>query len=208
MLSYPIDEAESLLSSKLQAAKLSLSNCEEDLDFLREQITVLPSYLQELRGISLTAATDRPWRLQWLGYTTGTSYRSGKKRRKKKRGKARAPRAAPRAECILDEMHSNQSWRPNAQRDAPIQNRSHQSPSRGLLRRLRDPNGCTRSKAIEFLIPHQCRFLLNGMFKSKSGMDGLLQAPVKDPACTRQALKECGTEDGAYVCTAAVTELP
>ncbi len=41
MLSYPIDEAETLLDSKLQAAKLSLSNCEEDLDFLREQITVM-----------------------------------------------------------------------------------------------------------------------------------------------------------------------
>jgi len=40
MLSYPIDEAEELLSSKLKAAKTSFSNCEEDLDFLREQITV------------------------------------------------------------------------------------------------------------------------------------------------------------------------
>lgn len=40
MLSYPIDEAETLLSGKLSAAKTSLSNCEEDLDFLREQITV------------------------------------------------------------------------------------------------------------------------------------------------------------------------
>lgn len=40
MLSYPIDEAEELLSTKLKAAKTSLSNCEEDLDFLREQITV------------------------------------------------------------------------------------------------------------------------------------------------------------------------
>jgi hypothetical protein len=40
MLSYPIDEAEAMLSSKLNAAKASLSNCEEDLDFLREQITV------------------------------------------------------------------------------------------------------------------------------------------------------------------------
>jgi hypothetical protein len=40
MLSYPIDEAETLLTSKLSAAKTSLSNCEEDLDFLREQITV------------------------------------------------------------------------------------------------------------------------------------------------------------------------
>ncbi|KAL9948746.1 hypothetical protein D7B24_008059 [Verticillium nonalfalfae] len=41
MLAYEIDEAESLLESKLSTAKLSLSNCEEDLDFLREQITTM-----------------------------------------------------------------------------------------------------------------------------------------------------------------------
>ncbi|KAL7919304.1 Prefoldin subunit domain-containing protein [Trichoderma austrokoningii] len=41
MLSYPIDEAETLLTSKLSAARTSLSNCEEDLDFLREQITTM-----------------------------------------------------------------------------------------------------------------------------------------------------------------------
>ncbi|WDK13329.1 prefoldin subunit [Colletotrichum graminicola] len=41
MLSYPIDEAETLLDSKLSTAKTSLSNCEEDLDFLREQITTM-----------------------------------------------------------------------------------------------------------------------------------------------------------------------
>jgi hypothetical protein len=40
MLAYPIDEAEELLESKLKAAKTSLANCEEDLDFLREQVTV------------------------------------------------------------------------------------------------------------------------------------------------------------------------
>ena len=40
MLSYPINEAEELLTTKLAAAKQSLANCEEDLDFLREQITV------------------------------------------------------------------------------------------------------------------------------------------------------------------------
>ncbi|KAI9822113.1 MAG: peptide chain release factor 1 [Thelocarpon impressellum] len=40
MLSYPIPEAESLLVSKLSTAKQNLENCEEDLDFLREQITV------------------------------------------------------------------------------------------------------------------------------------------------------------------------
>ena len=40
MLSYPLPEAEALLGSKLEAAQASASNCEEDLDFLREQITV------------------------------------------------------------------------------------------------------------------------------------------------------------------------
>lgn len=40
MLAYPINEAESLLESKLSTAQGSLESCEEDLDFLREQITV------------------------------------------------------------------------------------------------------------------------------------------------------------------------
>lgn len=40
MLAYPLLEAEDLLGSKLDAAQSSLANCEEDLDFLREQITV------------------------------------------------------------------------------------------------------------------------------------------------------------------------
>ncbi|MCJ1285035.1 peptide chain release factor 1 [Xylographa opegraphella] len=41
MLAYPIPEAEELLQGKLDAAKVTLANCEEDLDFLREQITTL-----------------------------------------------------------------------------------------------------------------------------------------------------------------------
>ncbi|KAI0545970.1 Prefoldin subunit-domain-containing protein [Xylaria curta] len=41
MLSYPLDEAVTLLTSKLAAAKQSHSNCEEDLEFLREQITTM-----------------------------------------------------------------------------------------------------------------------------------------------------------------------
>ncbi|KAI8966328.1 Prefoldin, subunit 3 [Daldinia sp. FL1419] len=41
MLAYPVDEAETLLTSKLAAAKQSYANCEEDLDFLREQITTM-----------------------------------------------------------------------------------------------------------------------------------------------------------------------
>ncbi|KAI6856144.1 hypothetical protein KC318_g22263 [Hortaea werneckii] len=41
MLSYPLPEAEALLQEKLDAAQASFSNCEEDLDFLREQITTM-----------------------------------------------------------------------------------------------------------------------------------------------------------------------
>ncbi|KAG6034165.1 hypothetical protein E4U19_005935 [Claviceps sp. Clav32 group G5] len=41
MLSYQVDEAEALLTSKLSTAQTSLSNCEEDLDYLREQITTM-----------------------------------------------------------------------------------------------------------------------------------------------------------------------
>jgi Prefoldin subunit len=40
MVAYPINEAETLLQNKLVAAQKSLGNCDEDLDFLREQITV------------------------------------------------------------------------------------------------------------------------------------------------------------------------
>lgn len=46
MLSYPTAEAETLLESKLSAAQQSLANCEEDLDFLREQITVRATYVR------------------------------------------------------------------------------------------------------------------------------------------------------------------
>jgi hypothetical protein len=51
MLSYPIDEAETLLKTKREAASRSLQNCEEDMEFLREQITV--------RGIASWAAIHR-----------------------------------------------------------------------------------------------------------------------------------------------------
>lgn len=56
MLSYPLDEAETLLTSKLAAAKQSHSNCEEDLEFLREQITVSIAHLCDV-----DAWTDVVW---------------------------------------------------------------------------------------------------------------------------------------------------
>lgn len=56
MLSYPLPEAETLLDDKLQVAQASLANCQEDLDFLREQITVCSSVQHD--GISTDAFTD------------------------------------------------------------------------------------------------------------------------------------------------------
>ncbi|EAW11561.1 tubulin-binding prefolding complex subunit PAC10 [Aspergillus clavatus NRRL 1] len=41
MLAYPIAEAETMLQDKLSAAEQSLANCDEDLEFLREQITTI-----------------------------------------------------------------------------------------------------------------------------------------------------------------------
>ncbi|KAL0563708.1 hypothetical protein V5O48_018357 [Marasmius crinis-equi] len=41
MLSYPLSDAITLLQAKLQAAETSLGNTIEDLEFLREQITVM-----------------------------------------------------------------------------------------------------------------------------------------------------------------------
>ncbi|KAH7103743.1 Prefoldin, subunit 3 [Auriculariales sp. MPI-PUGE-AT-0066] len=41
MLSYSLEEAAELLQSKFTAAEQNLSNVEEDLEFLREQVTVM-----------------------------------------------------------------------------------------------------------------------------------------------------------------------
>ena len=101
MLSYPIDEAESLLDSKLKAAKLSLSNCEEDLDFLREQITVrrrLAFLGLGTEALLTTPSADRPWRWRSHESTTGMWCTSGKRRRKRRRAKERARLVPRRAE--------------------------------------------------------------------------------------------------------------
>jgi hypothetical protein len=67
MLSYPIDEAEELLTTRLATAKLNLSNCEEDLDFLREQITVSRGttafWGYKVGYMSIILTNTRPWKL-------------------------------------------------------------------------------------------------------------------------------------------------
>ena len=78
MLSYPTAEAETLLESKLSAAQQSLANCEEDLDFLREQITVRTASTSLWTDDANTMA--RPWRLPPRGFTIGISCRRGEER--------------------------------------------------------------------------------------------------------------------------------
>jgi len=81
MLAYPIDEAEELLRGKLAAAQTSLEHCEEDIDFLRDQITVCLWMWWHVNFWNIVAdMTNRPWRLRSQEYTTGRSSREGKSR--------------------------------------------------------------------------------------------------------------------------------
>lgn len=84
MLAYPINEAETLLESKLKSAQDNLANCEEDLDFLREQITVRPeALLSPGRGRAVATDTDRCgrlWKSRPRESTTGTLRCGGKRR--------------------------------------------------------------------------------------------------------------------------------
>lgn len=59
MLAYPINEAEILLEGKLSGAQQTLANCEEDLDFLREQITAcLPQGLFQVLVLILAQTLE------------------------------------------------------------------------------------------------------------------------------------------------------
>jgi len=41
MVAYPIEEAKTLLTEKLSSQQKSMKTCQEDLEFLREQITTM-----------------------------------------------------------------------------------------------------------------------------------------------------------------------
>lgn len=81
MLSYPIEEAEELLEKRLSGARKSKGECEEDLDYLREQITVRAYCVTSLRMARLTLRCGRRWRSTSPGYTTGTSRRSARRKK-------------------------------------------------------------------------------------------------------------------------------
>jgi hypothetical protein len=52
MLLYPLHEAVLLLSEKLAVAKRSLRHTKEDLEFLREQITVMEVNFARVHNVS------------------------------------------------------------------------------------------------------------------------------------------------------------
>lgn len=102
MLSYPIDEAQALLEQKLSSAQTTRRNCEEDLEFLREQITVCLYNVDCLFPAYFTDMFCRQWRLLLHGYTTGMSCRSAKRRRRPR--KTAVARAAPMSRMAKGEV--------------------------------------------------------------------------------------------------------
>ncbi|KAI5790004.1 prefoldin subunit 3 [Pyronema domesticum] len=54
MLAYPIEEAKELLETKLKSAMSTLKNCNEDRDFLRQQITTLEVNTARLYNYDVT----------------------------------------------------------------------------------------------------------------------------------------------------------
>lgn len=74
MLAYPLGEAETMLDEKLNAAESSLQNCEEDLEFLREQITVSLFGLREAWGWDIGDFANAFDSLQTLEVATARVY--------------------------------------------------------------------------------------------------------------------------------------
>jgi DNA-binding transcriptional regulator YiaG len=59
MLLYPLSEAITLLAQKLAVANKSLENTQEDLEFLREQVTVMEVNFARVHNVSLVASMER-----------------------------------------------------------------------------------------------------------------------------------------------------
>ena len=99
MLAYPIAEAETLLEGKLSGAQQTLENCEEDLDFLREQITVR-ALIDSAEGPSSFMDTD-------IGGCHGESVQLGCHNEEEREGGVRAGRRWEReshAKWIADRL--------------------------------------------------------------------------------------------------------
>jgi hypothetical protein len=58
MVAYPIDEAQSLLAQKLSSQENSMKTCQEDLEFLREQITTMEVNIGRFLVMLAKCSTD------------------------------------------------------------------------------------------------------------------------------------------------------
>lgn len=73
MLEYPLDEAISLLTGKLSGAEKSLATSKEDLDFLREQITIMEVNTARVHNWDVKRRRERREQLERDGLTEGAS---------------------------------------------------------------------------------------------------------------------------------------
>jgi hypothetical protein len=73
MLEYPLEEAISLLSAKLAGAEKSLAASKEDLDFLREQITIMEVNTARVHNWDVKRRRERREELERNGITTDAS---------------------------------------------------------------------------------------------------------------------------------------
>ncbi|TKY84673.1 hypothetical protein EX895_006575 [Sporisorium graminicola] len=69
MLEYPLDEAISLLTGKLAGAEKSLESSKEDLDFLREQITIMEVNTARVHNWDVKRRRERREQLERDGLT-------------------------------------------------------------------------------------------------------------------------------------------
>ncbi|EPQ29762.1 uncharacterized protein PFL1_02435 [Pseudozyma flocculosa PF-1] len=67
MLSYPLDEAIELLTTKLKSAETSLVAAKEDLDFLREQITIMEVNTARVHNWDVKRRRERREQLEQQG---------------------------------------------------------------------------------------------------------------------------------------------
>lgn len=73
MLMYPLAEASELLSGKLSSAKKSLADAVEDLEWIREQVTVMEVNFARVHNVSTRtsaggcAAASRARECVWAG---------------------------------------------------------------------------------------------------------------------------------------------
>jgi len=81
MVAYPIEEAKELLTQKLSSQETSMKTCQEDLEFLREQITTMEVNIGNA-PLSPSQADDCSTDVQLGCETTATNQACNNRRRR------------------------------------------------------------------------------------------------------------------------------